>query len=93
MRATRRKAKPGEVLVFYGRLPGDEPDLIFCWGAGESMKRRSNIVHYSLTSKRPEIDRETMKIKFGPSFIEELEAAGFDTKTIQFSIRMKDDDK
>ena len=44
MRATRRMAKPGEVLFFYGRLRDDNPDHIGMWGGEGATKRHSNAV-------------------------------------------------
>jgi hypothetical protein len=100
MRATRRKAKPGEVIAFYGRLPGDSPDVIFAWGAGGATKRHSNLVSYILASKRPELaftEEEKKKAGgrdwyLGKSGIEMLEEAGFDLSTLRFSVQMKQPD-
>ena len=91
MRATRKKAKPGEVLFFFGRLAGeDRPDHVGVWGGDGATKRHSNAVMYGFTGARLEADatRQT-GWKFGNSFLAELEAAGFDTTTIEFSIRVK----
>ena len=92
MKATRRKAKPGEVLFFFGRLAGDVgPDHIGMWGGEGASKRHSNVVMYGFTG--PHIERDSTSHrgwKFGKSFLEELDAAGFDTRTIQFSIRVKE---
>jgi hypothetical protein len=91
MRATRRNAKPGEVLFFFGRLAGeDKPDHVGMWGGEGATKRHSNAVMYGFTGQRIQ-DDQTQKTgwKFGNSFLGDLEAAGFDTKTIEFSIRIK----
>lgn len=74
MRATRRHAKPGEVLVCYGRLPGDMPDHLIMYGGHGATKRHSNVVYGLFATP------ETMKA---------LDAAGFDTKTIEVRIRVK----
>lgn len=90
MRATRRQAKPGEVLFFYGKLPGDNPDHIGMWGGEGATKRHSNAVMNGFTGSRIESDQKRpLGWKFGNSFLADLEAAGFDTKTIEFSIRVK----
>ncbi len=91
MRATRKKAKPGEVLFFFGRLAGeDKPDHIGMWGGDGATKRHSNAVMYGFTGQRLEADttRHT-GWKLGNSFLTALDAAGFDTTTIEFSIRVK----
>lgn len=90
MRATRRMAKPGEVLFFYGRLRDDNPDHIGMWGGEGATKRHSNAVMYGMTGPRIEADATGGRgWKFGNSFLADLDAAGFDTKTIEFSIRIK----
>lgn len=91
MRATRRKAKPGEVLFFFGRLAGeDKPDHVGMWGGEGATKRHSNAVMYGFTGPRIQDDQtRPTGWKFGNSFLVDLEAAGFDTATIEFSIRVK----
>jgi hypothetical protein len=91
MRATRRKAKPGEVLFFFGRLAGDDrPDMVGMWGGDGATKRHSNAVMYGFTGPRIQDDQtRPTGGKFGNSFLADLESAGFDTTTIEFSIRVK----
>jgi hypothetical protein len=91
MRATRRKAKPGEVLFFFGRFAGEgKPDHVGMWGGEGATKRHSNAVMYGFTGPRIQ-DDQTRPIgwKFGNSLLADLEAAGFDIETIEFSIRVK----
>lgn len=96
MRVSRRKAKPGQLLAFWGRLPGDEPDMIFAWG-DRLNKRHGNLLHYILGSKRVELafsDEERKKANgkdyyFGRTALEMLEDAGYDLSTLKFSIEMK----
>jgi hypothetical protein len=90
MSTTRRKAKPGEVLFFYGRLPGDNADHIGMWGGDGATKRHSNMVMAGFNGNRIESDQNSPQgWRFGKSFLEELENAGFDTRTIEFSIKVK----
>jgi hypothetical protein len=91
MRATRKKAKPGEVLFFFGRLVGEATgDHIGMWGGEGATKRHSNAVMHGFTGPRIQDDQtRPTGWKFGNSFLADLEAAGFDTKTIEFSIRVK----
>jgi len=86
MKTTRRKAKPGEVLFFYGQLPGDHPDHIGMWGGGTATKRHSNVIMSNFTQEKNWPYRLDKTPK---SFLQELDEAGFDIKTLQFSIRMK----
>lgn len=95
-RYRRKNAKPGQLLVYYGKLPGDNPDMVFAWGGEGASKRASNILHYYMASKRVELvygeDRAKnngIPYKFGPSMFEALDAAGFDLRTLQFSIEFK----
>ena len=90
MRTTRRKAKPGEVLFFFGKLPDDDPDHIGMWGGEGATKRHSNAVMSGFTEKKIELNTRSFPgWKSGNSFLQELDAAGFDTSTIEFSIRIK----
>lgn len=85
-KATRRKAKPGQVLFFYGRLPGDNPDHIGMWGAGGATSRHSHAVMYGFTGKKI---GPSQQMHMATSFLEDLDRAGFDITTIEFSIRVK----
>lgn len=90
MRVTRRKAKPGEVILFYGRLPGDNPDHIGMWGGEGATKRHSNMIMSNFSGLQVELDpNRPQGWKFGKSFLKALDEAGFDTTTIEFSIRVK----
>jgi hypothetical protein len=89
------KAKPGELKIAWGKLPHDDPDLVFCWGAGCS-KRDGNLLHYIFSGKRQRMvygeDREKaggFPVVFDPSALEELEARGYDLTTLKFSIQKK----
>lgn len=83
MRATRKRAKPGELCMFYGRLPGDAPDVIYAWGAGCS-KRDGALLNMILGSKRPPL---LPFEPWEPSLLDELVARGYDLSTLSFSIR------
>lgn len=76
------KAKPGELLVRWGRPDrGEDPDVVFCWGEGVS-KRDGNLAHYHLATDRPHFGEP----KVSPSFIKELEARGYDIRTLKLSV-------
>lgn len=83
-RATSRKAKPGHLIAFHGRLTGDSsPDIVFAWGEGCS-KRDGAFLHMSLASPTPPAVRGR---DWEPSFLEGLTARGYDITTLQFSIK------
>ena len=86
MRATRKKAAPGELRMFYGRLPNDSaPDVVIAWGA-ECSKRDGALLHYILCSKRPpSLNGEPWE----PSLVDELVSRGYDLSTIEFRVRKK----
>lgn len=92
------KAKPGELKVQWGKLPHNNPDLCYCWGEGVS-RADSSLLHYTFSSKRPVLSKcyeamlsgESSQISFDPSFLEELEARGYDLTTLRFSIQKKTD--
>ncbi|WOB06544.1 hypothetical protein [Piscinibacter gummiphilus] len=78
-------AKPGELLVCYGRpARGEDPDVCICWGEGVS-KRDGNLAHYHLATERPHFG----KPQVSPSFIEELHARGYDITTLKLSVRKR----
>lgn len=96
-RYRRKYAKPGQLLVYYGKLPHENPDICFAWGGDGATKRDGALLHYMFSGKRQRHihDPEERKknggypIAFDPSFIEELEARGYDLTTLKFSIQKK----
>jgi hypothetical protein len=79
-------AKPGELKMCWGReRRGEPPELILCYGEGAG-KRDANLMHYHLCTDRPTFDPRN---RFDPSFINELEARGYDITTLKFSIKKK----
>lgn len=79
------KAKPGELLVRYGKLPNDSPDVVIAWGDGAS-KRDGAFLYYRLACGRPAL---LPGGKPEISLIEDLEARGYDITTLRFSIMKK----
>lgn len=90
------KAKPGELKAQWGRLPHDDPDMVFCWGEGVP-RCDGALLHYAFGSKRarPARTEDERKVSysgvvFDDSFIEELEKRGYDISTFKFSIMKKE---
>ena len=84
-RYRRRNTKPGQLEAYFGKLPGDDPDLIFSNGEGVPKCDRAYL--YSALGS----------VRFGfmgnkePSFFEELKSRGYDMDTFRFSIQKKVD--
>jgi hypothetical protein len=88
-RFRRPKLKDGQLLVYWGRLPHDEPDIIYSWQGDSSMKRDSSLLCYHFGSRRPDPLAKPLYSKMEPSFLEELELRGYDLTTLRFSIMKK----
>lgn len=84
IRATRKKAKPGQLRMFYGRLPDDSaPDICYSWGEGCS-KRDGALLNWIIGSKRPPtVEGNPLE----PSLLDELVSRGYDLSTLEFSIK------
>ena len=81
-------ARPGELLMRWGRLPGGEPDMCFAWGAGCD-NRDSRLLHYKIACQTPDLRSEPLFSKMLPSLLEQLEARGYDLTTFRLSICKK----
>lgn len=90
-----RKVKPGQLVMYYGKLPGDSPDVVYAWGGDGAGKRHGNLLSWLMGGPRIELlfgeDREKAHRdwRHGRSILEELDAAGFDLTTLRFSIEIK----
>ena len=80
-------AAPGELMMRWGRMPHDAPDMFIAWGEGCS-KRDGALLHWLLASPRQDY-RYDAGVVSEPSFLEELEARGYDLTTLRFSVRKK----
>jgi hypothetical protein len=88
MRASRKKAAPGQLRMFYGRLPGESmPDVCTAWGEGCS-KRDGHLLYWILCCDRPPA---VPGRPFDQSLLKELQARGYDLSTLEFSIRKTTD--
>lgn len=87
----RVRAKPGELKAQWGKLSRyDKPDFIFDWGEGIG-KPDGHLLYGLLCCERLYKNYDAPE---GPkrTFIEELEARGYDTTTLRFSVMMKPKD-
>ena len=78
------KAKPGQLKVQYGKLPYDEPDLIFAWGDGTN-KADSHLLMNALHEER----YHPFDKSWSPGVVDELEKRGYDITTLKISIEKK----
>lgn len=95
-RHRQRHAKPGQLLVYYGKMPHSDPDICYAWGGGGASRQDGNFLSYALGSKRvapvygqERIDNGGQHFIFENSVFEELEARGYDLTTLRFSIQKK----
>ena len=88
-RFRRPKLKDGQLLVYWGKLPHDEPDVIYSWQGDHSMKLDNALLCYHFGSRRPDPMAKPLYSKMEPSLLEELERRGYDLTTLRFSIMKK----
>jgi hypothetical protein len=81
-------AKPGQLIARWAKLDRHiGPDLCYSWGDGCD-RTDSRLLHDTLTAPTPPpVFRPDEP--WGPSFVEELEARGYDITTLRFSISKK----
>lgn len=91
-----RKAKPGELLIGYGRLDGDNPDIVYSRGEGVH-RGDGHLLHYYLGSPKLENDwsqptggGRLSQTKYAPTLWQELESRGYDLTTLRFYIKKKE---
>lgn len=88
-RFRRPKLKDGELRVYWGRLPGDTPDVLYQWQGDSSMKQDCRLLHNHFATMNPDLFAKPLFSKMEPSLLEELEARGYDITTLRFSITKK----
>ncbi len=88
-RLRRPILKDGELRIYWGRLPHENPDIVFAWQGDASMRRDTSLLHYMMASKHPDPHVKPIFSKMRPSLFEELDARGYDLTTLKFSIMKK----
>lgn len=81
------KAKPGQLKVQWGKLNGDDPDLVFAYGGAGAQGCDSRLLYYYFCSKK--VTGNEIEL----SLFEELEKRGYDMTTFKFSIERKKEGK
>lgn len=88
-RLRKPKLQDGELRVYWGKLPHDNPDVVFAWQGDSHMKRDSSLLCCAFGSKRPDTSAKPLFSKMHPSLLEELKDRGYDLTTLKFSIMKK----
>lgn len=78
------RSRDGELKCQWGKLADHKPDLIYTRGEGIP-RADAHLLHSTISSK----DYSPMDKQWHPSFIEELEARGYDIKTLKISVQKK----
>jgi hypothetical protein len=87
-RYRRPQVVEGQIKMQKGRIDGDEDMCIFY---GDNVPRCDRaLVMNALCCERQHTDLSTMRPKFEPSLIDELEKRGYDLDTLRFSIERKE---
>lgn len=80
--ARRRKAKPGQLIAWYGKLErGDSPDFCVAYGGEGASKPDGGILCHTFC--------DVKLWDWGTSLLQELEKRGYDLETLKFSIQQK----
>lgn len=79
-RFRRKKLNDGELKVYWGKMPGQFPELIYSYQGDDIMRRDIFLMLHVLENKRPNMTT---------SLVEELDSRGYDITTLQFSIMKK----
>lgn len=86
MKRKRRRtlrAKPGELIAYYGYAEGEGPDICAAHGAAGAHKADGRILLEALSAQVCGCDLPLWK---------ELESRGYDLSTMKFTIRQKTSD-
>mgnify|MGYP000934481275 CR=1 FL=1 len=86
-RKRRIKAKPGELIAYYGNIDGDGDDVVYAWGGSGATKADSNLIYGMFNGL--EHRRYGRCPAANDGYLNELEARGYDLSTLRFYIRKK----
>ena len=86
MKPLKKPLKDGELRISWGRMPGGYPELIYSCSDKDTMRQDVSFLCHRFSEKRPDIFANPVFSKMAPSFLEELEARGYDITTLKFSI-------
>lgn len=81
--------KPGVLKAQWGSVDGSGPDVCYAWGEGVS-GADARFLSTVLCGERLRLAFPSMETVAEKSFIEEMEARGYDITTLKFSIQKKE---
>lgn len=84
-RARAPKARPGELIMYWGKIPHHDEGVCYAWGEGVP-KCDMFLLHNAFYEERPNWSNPP---KACASVLQELGARGFDLTTLQFSVRKR----
>lgn len=82
------KAKPGELVMKWGKIRGEAPDMCYAYN-GDSKREDARLLHYELATKKPDPFAKEPFANMLPSFLEKLEARGYDLTTFKLTVSKK----
>ncbi len=91
-RYRRRKAKPGELIAYYGKAERwDKPDICTAYGGAGADKPDSLMLMLALCDSPARTAKHGRESESYPwrSLLQELDARGYDLTTLRFSIQRK----
>jgi hypothetical protein len=91
-RLRRRKMKDGELAMYWGRVDGDAPDVVYEWRGDSSMRSDSRLLYHLVGCERVDPRASPLYSKMIPSLIDQLIGRGYDITTLKFSIMKKTDE-
>lgn len=86
-RLRKPKLKDGELRVYWGKLPHNDPDVCLAWQGNGNMRQDTALLHKVLCARRPNPHVHPIFSEMEPSLIEELKLRGYDITTLRFSIQ------
>ena len=88
-RFRKPKLKDGELRIYYGKLPHDNPDVVLAWQGDSMMKRDTALLHHFICSQHPDPHFRPIFGKMNKSLVDQLVERGYDITTLNFSIMKK----
>lgn len=89
------KAKVGELLARWGKVPHEKPGICYAANGGGVQSGDMHLLHDALCGPRTRLNLDGPihskldMVVYDPSFTEELERRGYDLTTLRFSIQKK----
>lgn len=74
----RPKARPGELIARWGKLPYEKPSICYAWGGKGAGSCDGRLLHGMFEG-----------FGYPEGYLKELETRGYDLTTLRFSIRQR----